>query len=137
MALTPSPLNASRVRWSAACKAIVESHLESLKAKRRRVVGSRWSATPSVLLLSSRSAWYTPTRGDHEIRVGLAADVPNMGSSTPSRTAVTRDGATCGGRLLSAVEYVSGMPVACHRSDQLHKPSLLLHGVHIPTDTIC
>ena len=58
-----------------------------------------------------------------------------MGSSTPMRTTVTRDGAVCGGRLLSAVEYVSGVPVGCHRSDQPHEPPPLLHGVHDPTFT--
>eukprot|EP00966_Prymnesium_polylepis_P251153 5806932-Prymnesium_polylepis.1 len=59
-----------------------------------------------------------------------------MGSSTPSRTTVTRGGAVCGGWVLSAVEYVNCTPgVAVHRSDQLH-PSVA-HAVQIPAATIC
>eukprot|EP00966_Prymnesium_polylepis_P170928 3951066-Prymnesium_polylepis.1 len=64
IALTPCPLNAFWIKYNADTRALVESHFESLKANRRSVRGSRWSATPSLLLLISRSAWYTPTLGD-------------------------------------------------------------------------
>eukprot|EP00966_Prymnesium_polylepis_P007385 169821-Prymnesium_polylepis.1 len=57
-----------------------------------------------------------------------------MGSSTPSRTTVTRGGASCGGRLLSAVEYVSGVPLGCQRSTKLHTVELG-HGDQDPTRT--
>eukprot|EP00966_Prymnesium_polylepis_P335897 7391231-Prymnesium_polylepis.1 len=97
MAATPWPLNASRVRWSAAVKLVVLSHLESRYATRSWVAGSSSSATPSVLLLISSSAWYAPMIGDHEVALYPAACVPNIGSSSPSRTSVTRGGATCGG----------------------------------------
>eukprot|EP00966_Prymnesium_polylepis_P269215 6218972-Prymnesium_polylepis.3 len=63
MALTPEPPNAYCVKCRVACSACVGSHLESLKANCSCVSGRRWSATPSLLSLSSCSAWYTPTRG--------------------------------------------------------------------------
>eukprot|EP00966_Prymnesium_polylepis_P085810 1986199-Prymnesium_polylepis.1 len=110
MACTPWPLKASRVRWSAAVKLVVLSHLESRYATRSWVPGSSSSATPSVLLLISSSAWCAPRIGDHEIALYPAACVSNIGNSIPSRTSVTRGGAVCGGRLLSAVEYVSPTP---------------------------
>eukprot|EP00966_Prymnesium_polylepis_P334656 7390034-Prymnesium_polylepis.2 len=56
IALTPWPENASLVRCKAPVKLSVPSHFESRYAKRRSVVGNKWSEIPSVLLLISRSA---------------------------------------------------------------------------------
>eukprot|EP00966_Prymnesium_polylepis_P209119 4844447-Prymnesium_polylepis.3 len=61
-----------------------------------------------------------------------------MGSSTPRRTSVTLGGASCGGWLLSAVEYVICTPgIGCHLSDQLQHSmhDAAAHGVHKPTAT--
>eukprot|EP00966_Prymnesium_polylepis_P166477 3848654-Prymnesium_polylepis.1 len=65
MASTPLLSNAFCERWSAACRPSMLSHFESRYADIKRVYGNKWSATPSLLLLISRSAWNTPTVGDH------------------------------------------------------------------------
>eukprot|EP00966_Prymnesium_polylepis_P116285 2688029-Prymnesium_polylepis.1 len=130
--VTPSPSNASRVRCSASASARSESHLLSRNVMRRFVFGSNSSATESLLLLISRSAWYTPTRGDQHSRPYSVASVPNMGSSTPIFTVVTCGGTVCDGRLLSAVENVGSTPASCrHRFDQLHDGPE--HGLQNPT----
>eukprot|EP00966_Prymnesium_polylepis_P300464 6943721-Prymnesium_polylepis.1 len=102
IASTLSPLKAFWTKSSAAVRAYELSHLLSLNAKRSCVLGSRPSATPSVLLLISSIAWYTPNRGIAVPKRWLFKG--NIASSTPSLTTVTRGGATCGGRLLSTVE---------------------------------
>eukprot|EP00966_Prymnesium_polylepis_P332263 7387773-Prymnesium_polylepis.2 len=56
MASTPCS-NASRVRERAPASPSVASHLSSRYAMRSRTLGSRLSATPSPLLLISRTAW--------------------------------------------------------------------------------
>eukprot|EP00966_Prymnesium_polylepis_P308945 7138897-Prymnesium_polylepis.2 len=115
MTSTPSPLKAFLVSCSAPARPLLLSQLSSRYANSSDVCGSRSSATPSVLLLISSSAWYTPTRGVQYSKVLMPASAvslanlgrcsaPNMPSSTPIRTVVTRWGATCGGWLLSAVE---------------------------------
>eukprot|EP00966_Prymnesium_polylepis_P135977 3142399-Prymnesium_polylepis.4 len=87
IALTPSPPNASRVKLSALSSAVVASHFESLKAICICVFGRRKSATASLLLLTSRTAWYTGNaRDDVESALYPAASVPNMGSRIPKRT---------------------------------------------------
>eukprot|EP00966_Prymnesium_polylepis_P232786 5383758-Prymnesium_polylepis.1 len=54
---TPRPLKVLRVNSSAPASPAVLSHRSSRKAKTNDVRGSRRSATPSLLLLISRSAW--------------------------------------------------------------------------------
>eukprot|EP00966_Prymnesium_polylepis_P186559 4324782-Prymnesium_polylepis.1 len=57
IASTPSPSNAPRVRCSIAVRLSDASHFESMYEKLSCVLGNKWSAKPSLLLLISRSAW--------------------------------------------------------------------------------
>ena len=90
------------------------------------MVGSSSSATPSVLLFSSRTAWYTPDRGDHEEKAYPAAAVPNISSSTPSLTTVTRGGAACDGQLLFAVDSEAVAAVEAQATAQREAQQKLL-----------
>eukprot|EP00966_Prymnesium_polylepis_P166321 3844551-Prymnesium_polylepis.2 len=56
IALTPAPSSTLRVRSSVAVSACEASHFESTYDKCSCVLGSKLSATPSCLLLTSRSA---------------------------------------------------------------------------------